>query len=121
VLCDRFTDASYAYQGGGRGLPVETIRTLETLVQGPLRPDLTVLLDLPPALGLERAGGRSAPDRFERESLAFFQRVRAANLERAAADPARIRVLDASRPVAEVCHRIDALLAPWMAAERVAE
>jgi dTMP kinase len=102
VLCDRFTDATYAYQGGGRGLDGGLIQTLEQLVQGSLRPHLTLLLDLPGCLGLERAGRRSAPDRFEGENLAFFERVRAAYLAIAAAQPQRVRVIDAGRPLAQV-------------------
>lgn len=97
VLCDRFTDATYAYQGGGRGLPTERIAALEQYVQGGLRPDLTVLLDVPVALGLQRAGARGSPDRFEQERADFFERVRGAYLERAAAEPGRVRVVDASR------------------------
>lgn len=102
VLCDRFTDATYAYQGGGRGLDPACIAQLESLVQGELRPDLTLLLDLPVAVGLARAGRRSDPDRFERESAAFFERVRAAYLERARAEPLRYRVIDAAQPLARV-------------------
>ncbi len=102
VLCDRFTDASYAYQGGGRGLDTEPVRILEALVQGDLRPDLTLLLDLPVKTGLSRAGQRSAPDRFEQEDLDFFERVRAAYRERAAAEPGRFRVVDASRELEQV-------------------
>jgi dTMP kinase len=102
VLCDRFTDATYAYQGGGRGLDAERIGLLEELIQGRLRPDLTLLFDLPAALGMARAGRRSEPDRFESEALGFFERVRAAYLSRAAAEPTRMRVIDASRPLGEV-------------------
>ena len=102
VLCDRFTDATWAYQGGGRGLPLEDIETLETLVHGDLQPDLTVLLDLPVEQGMERAGKRSLADRFEQESMAFFQRVRAAYLERAARSPERFVVIDASGDQANV-------------------
>ena len=98
VVCDRFTDASYAYQGGGRELGEAPIAVLEQLVQGGLRPDLTLVLDLEPRLGLERIGGRSTLDRFEREQLAFFERVRAVYRKRAAADPARCRLLDAGQP-----------------------
>ncbi|MDP4916217.1 MAG: dTMP kinase, partial [Haliea sp.] len=76
VICDRFTDASYAYQCGGRGMSAASVRTLETLVQGELRPDYTLLLDAPVETGLERARGRGELDRFEQEELAFFQRVR---------------------------------------------
>ncbi len=105
VICDRFTDATYAYQGGGRGVPIEQIRELEAMVQGALRPDLTVLLDAPVANALARARTRNAgavEDRFEREQSEFFERVRAAYLTRAAADPARIAVVDATRSVDEI-------------------
>ncbi len=101
VLCDRFTDASYAYQGGGRGIATEKIAALETWVQGDLRPDLCFILDVPIELGLQRARGRGALDRFEREQQSFFQRVRQTYLDRAAASPAHYRVIDAS-PSAEV-------------------
>ncbi len=110
VLCDRFTDATYAYQGGGRGLPRERIGQLETWVQGELRPDLTLLLDVPVALGLKRAGDRSAPDRFEQEEVAFFERVRQAYLERARAEPDRYRVVDAAQPLSEVQQQLDRAL-----------
>ncbi len=102
VLSDRFTDASYAYQGGGRAMGRAPVETLETLVQGRLRPDLTLLLDVPPAVGLARVGARGDTDRFEREALAFFERARAAYLERAADAPERYRVIDTDRPVTEV-------------------
>jgi dTMP kinase len=102
VLCDRFTDATFAYQGFGRGISRERIRVLERWVQRDRRPDLTLLLDVPVALGLDRAGKRSAPDRFERETLAFFERVREGYLAMADAEPARFRVIDASRPLADV-------------------
>jgi len=96
VLCDRFTDATYAYQGGGRGVPMDRIRVLEEWVQGELRPDHTLLLDMPVADGLQRAGARSEPDRFEQEQHAFFERVRETYLARAHAEPTRIHVIDAS-------------------------
>lgn len=96
VLCDRFTDASYAYQGGGRGVPVERIATLEQWATGGLTPDLTLLLDLPVATGRARAAGRGEADRIEIEADAFFERVRAAYRARAAAQPERFRVIDAS-------------------------
>ncbi|BAO44361.1 dTMP kinase [Thiolapillus brandeum] len=102
VLCDRFTDASYAYQGGGRGMDVERIRQLENWVQGDMRPDLTLLMDLPVELGLARAGKRSSPDRFESEALEFFERVRNAYLEIAGNEPQRVAVIDASRTLEEV-------------------
>jgi len=102
VLCDRFTDASYAYQGGGRGIARDRIRVLEQWVQGRLRPDLTLLLDLPVDMGLERAEKRSEPDRFEREADAFFGRVRDAYLQIAADEPERVRLVDASLPLPQV-------------------
>lgn len=102
VLCDRFTDASWAYQGGGRGQPAEFIAMLEQGVQGPLQPDLTLLLDLPVAVGLQRMASRGEADRIEQESLDFFERVRAAYLQRAQQFPRRFRVIDASRDVAGV-------------------
>lgn len=102
VVCDRFTDASRAYQGGGRGLPASAINTLAELVQGELRPDLTLLLDVPLDVSAERQAGRGQRDRFEQESVDFFQRVRQAYLDLAAHDPRRIRLIDASRPLAAV-------------------
>ncbi len=95
VICDRFTDATYAYQGGGRGIAEARIATLETWVQNTLQPDVTFLLDMPVAAGLERASKRSAPDRFEQEKLAFFERVRAAYLARAKKYSGRFRVINA--------------------------
>lgn len=110
VVCDRFTDATYAYQGGGRGLPTERIAQLEQWVQGELRPDLTLLLDVPVPVGLSRAQNRGEPDRFEAEQHAFFERVREAYLAAARREPERIRVIDASRSAAEVTRAIiDAL------------
>ncbi len=102
VLCDRFTDASFAYQGGGRGIDPVRIRVLEQWVHADLQPDLTLLLDLPVNQGLERAGRRSQPDRFEAEEQAFFERVRRAYLERARAEPERIRIIDAGQELAAV-------------------
>ncbi|MCU7931344.1 MAG: dTMP kinase [Candidatus Thiodiazotropha sp. (ex Codakia rugifera)] len=96
VLCDRFTDASFAYQGAGRGISAERIATLQQFVQGALRPDLTLLLDLPVERGLERAGKRSDPDRFESEAQLFFEKVRTGYLQIAAREPDRVRVIDAS-------------------------
>ncbi|MEJ2400293.1 MAG: dTMP kinase [Xanthomonadales bacterium] len=107
VLCDRFTDATWAYQGGGRGLPATQIATLERLVHGDLQPDLTLLLDLPVETGLTRAARRSASDRFESESVAFFERVRQAYLERAAAEPQRFVVIDAAPQPAKVWAQIE--------------
>lgn len=106
VLCDRFTDATYAYQGGGRGIDNDRIAQLENWVQGELRPDVTLLLDVPVALGMERAANRSEPDRFEQEKLAFFERVRATYLARAEADPDRYRIIDASLALEDVQDQI---------------
>jgi len=102
VICDRFTDATFAYQGGGRGEPSERIETLERWVHGGLQPDLTILLDADPEIGLARAEARGNSDRFERERLEFFRRVRAAYLARAEQFPARFVVVDAARPLSEV-------------------
>ncbi len=109
VICDRFTDATFAYQGGGRQLGAEPIRELETLVQGSLRPDLTILLDAPVDAALARAAARNAggaADRFERERAEFFERVRNAYLARAAAEPNRIALVDATQSVEDVSARI---------------
>ncbi|WP_448681951.1 dTMP kinase [Pseudomonas nicosulfuronedens] len=110
VLCDRFTDATYAYQGGGRGLPVERIAQLENFVQGGLRPDLTLVFDLPVEIGLSRAAARGRLDRFEQEGRTFFDAVRNTYLDRARAEPARYHILDAAQSLAEVQHDLDALL-----------
>lgn len=110
VLCDRFTDASYAYQGGGRGVPEARIAILESFVQGDLRPDLTLVFDLPVEVGLARAAARGRLDRFEQEGQVFFEAVRQAYLRRAASDPARYRLVDAGRPLDEVQCSLDALL-----------
>jgi len=110
VLCDRFTDASYAYQGAGRGMAQERIATLERFVQGDLRPDLTLLLDLPVELGLARAGGRSRPDRFESEAREFFERVRQGYLRIAAREPQRVKVIDAGPPLVQVQRQIESVL-----------
>ena len=98
VLCDRFTDASYAYQGGGRGVDAASIAELERIATGGLKPDLTLLLDLPVAHGRARASQRSDADRIEAERDDFFERVRTAYLARAQAEPQRFRVIDASQP-----------------------
>ncbi len=110
VLCDRFTDATYAYQGGGRGLPVERIAQLERFVQGDLRPDLTLVFDLPVEIGLSRAAARGRLDRFEQEGRAFFESVRNTYLDRARAEPARYHILDAAQTLAEVQRDLDSLL-----------
>jgi dTMP kinase len=105
VICDRFTDATYAYQGGGRQLSAEPIRELESMVQGARRPDLTILLDAPVETAMARAAARNAgaaADRFERERSEFFERVRNMYLARAAAEPNRIALIDAMQSVDEV-------------------
>jgi dTMP kinase len=111
VICDRFTDATYAYQGGGRGVPMQTIATLEHLVQQGLKPDLTVLLDAPVELALNRArsrNGTAGPDRFEREQVEFFDRVRRGYAALAAENPERIRVIDSAADVETVRGRVRA-------------
>ena len=112
VVCDRFTDATYAYQGGGRGIEEERIAVLERWVQKGLHPDLTLFLDVPVETSLNRARLRGAlPDRFERESIGFKEAVRTAYLNRALADPGRIRLIDARRPVEAVRQEIEKILA----------
>lgn len=110
VLCDRFTDATWAYQGGGRDLPREDIATLERLVHGDLQPNLTLLLDLPVEQGLQRASRRGAADRFEEESAEFLERVREAYLERAAAAPQRFVLVDAAGSVETVWAQVERAL-----------
>jgi dTMP kinase len=113
VICDRFIDATYAYQGGGRGLQPDHIRQLEIMVQGARSPDLTVLLDAPVAQALHRARLRNSgavTDRFESERADFFARVRSVYHARAAAEPGRMAVIDAGRPIDEVAARIMELL-----------
>lgn len=102
VLCDRFTDATFAYQGTGRGVDPEGLAKLEQWVQGELRPDCTILFDLPAAVARARSAGARPPDRFEAEEEAFFERVRRGYLARAAAHPTRFRIIDAARPAPEV-------------------
>lgn len=118
VLCDRFTDATYAYQGGGRGLDEHRIAMLEDWVQGDLRPDLTLIMDLPVEQGMERAGNRSAPDRFESEAFSFFERVRLRYLEIAAANPKRVHVIDASRSLEDVSDAIATVVGDFIDANR---
>jgi len=118
VLSDRFTDASYAYQGGGRGQPRERIAELERWAASGLQPDLTLLLDLPVGEGLARARGRGPVDRIEMESVEFFERVRAAYRVRAASAPARFRVIDASQPLDAVLAQVDRVMAEFLAAQR---
>jgi len=119
VLCDRFTDATFAYQGGGHGVPLDRIRTLEQWIHGDCQPNLTLLFDVPTPVSRERlaraqAEGR-ALDKFEREAGAFFERVRAAYLERARENPRRFRIVDSTRPLevvrAELSTHLRALMA----------
>jgi dTMP kinase len=114
VLCDRFTDATYAYQGGGRGIETSIIAALEMLVQGDFRPDLTLLLDVPVAVGLARAGKRGALDRFEQEQVDFFDRVRMCYLDMAREHPARYRVIDAAQPLDQVQQELAAVLTNFL-------
>lgn len=114
VLCDRFIDATYAYQGGGRGRPLETIAALERLVLGGALPGFTLLLDVPVETGMARAAARGEPDRFEREQIAFFERIRDAYLARAAADPGRIQVIDAGQPLPAVQQDISTALSSYL-------
>jgi dTMP kinase len=119
VLCDRFTDATYAYQGGGHGVAMERIAALETWVQGDLRPDLTLLLDVPVSTGLERAATRhSAPDRFESRERDYLERVRQTYLVRAEREPQRVCVIDASQTVERVEHDIEVVLQEFFRASR---
>jgi len=115
VLSDRFTDATYAYQGAGRGMDMASIATLERLVQGELKPDLTLLLDVPVEIGIARARARSVPDRFESEQLQFFEAVRSQYLQRARHEPDRFAVIDATpelvvvqQQLAEVLDQLEA-------------
>lgn len=122
VICDRFTDATYAYQGYGRGMPADHIRYLEEWLQEDLRPDLTVLLDLPVATGLARTDGRGGPDRFEAEADDFFERVRQGYLEMARAEPERFRLVDATRTREAVREQAGQVLDEYLAgAARQAE
>jgi dTMP kinase len=110
VISDRFVDASFAYQGGGRGLPWSHIETLEHWVLEGLLPDVTILLDATPELGLMRAKHRGPHDRIEQEKVDFFERVRAGYLIRADRDPKRFRVIDASKPLNEVQSQVEKIL-----------
>ena len=106
VLSDRFTDATYAYQGGGRGIAQARIGALEEWVQGSLRPDLTLLLDVPVEAGMARIAKRGQPDRFERENREFFQRIRDNYLQRSTAEPRRFRRIDAGAPLEQVSREV---------------
>lgn len=115
VLCDRFTDASYAYQGGGRGLPMSDIAQLESLVQGSLQPTLTLWLDAPVEIGLQRAAARNELDRFEQEKVEFFNKVRAVYQQRAELYPQRYRRIDANVPLEQVQAQLKAVLSYFVA------
>lgn len=115
VLCDRFTDATYAYQGGGRGISDERIAELEQWVQQGLKPDLTLLLDLPVKIGLQRAGQRSTPDRFESENIAFMERMRSSYLDIARREPDRVKIIDSAQSLDNVLQQIDHVLNPILA------
>jgi len=110
IVCDRFADASYAYQGGGRQLGAETVAKVEQLVLKDLQPDLTLLFDMPVELGMTRVAGRGEADRFEVESVRFFERVRKAYLQRAAANPERFRIIDASQDQEQVWNQVETIL-----------
>ncbi|NIA26971.1 MAG: dTMP kinase [Desulfobulbaceae bacterium] len=111
VVCDRFVDASRAYQGGGRGLPMQDIDQIAALVLGDLKPDVTILLDAPVEIGMSRADKRGAPDRIETERTAFFERVRECYLSLAASDPERFVVVDATEDMATVRDNIESIVA----------
>ena len=110
VICDRFTDATYAYQGGGRGIDSQKIAILEQLVQGDRRPDMTLLLDIDPEVGMARARGRGRLDRIEQETMDFFHRVRESYLNQAKANPERYAIIDASRSIEQVTQQISEVL-----------
>ncbi|WP_020210568.1 dTMP kinase [Gilvimarinus chinensis] len=114
VLCDRFTDATFAYQGSGRGLDTQLIANLEQQVQGDVRPDLTLVLDIEPEVGLARASARAELDRFEQESLAFFQRVRQGYRQRIKAAPERYALIDAGQTLDAVQGDIERVLASML-------
>ena len=114
IVCDRFTDATYAYQGGGHALAHETIAELERLVLGDFRPDLTLVFDVPVAVARQRLAKGRTLDKFEREQSEFFTRVRNAYLERARAEPGRLRVVDTTRARAEVRAELETIVAPLL-------
>jgi len=118
VLCDRFTDATYAYQGAGRGIARERIAVLEQWVQGDFQPDITILFDLPVELGMQRAGRRGELDRFEQEHVSFFEAVRAGYLDRANEYPRRFRVIDASLELPAVQRQLDSVIEELLARHR---
>ncbi len=111
VLSDRFTDATFAYQGGGRGLPRDKLETLERWVQGGFQPDLTVLFDVPPETASERRGAVRSPDKFESETEAFFERTRAEYLRRADEAPYRFAIIDATQSIERIRKTLDEIIA----------
>ncbi len=111
IVCDRFVDATYAYQGGGHGVPQETIAQLEHVALGDFRPDLTLVFDVPVEVGRERLSGSRTPDKFERQTAEFFARVRASYLQRARAEPLRMRVIDGTRSPEAIRAELIALVA----------
>jgi dTMP kinase len=111
VLSDRFTDATYAYQCGAKGVPATKIKILEQWVQSELQPDVTLLFDVPVEVSMQRLAATRVPDKFEREDADFFSRIRQAYLQRAQENPARFRIIDASVPLTEVITNVEAILA----------
>ena len=114
VICDRFTDATFAYQGSARGLSSELISTLEQLVQGGRQPDAVILMDLEPHIGMKRAKSRGALDRFEQEQNHFYERVRSGYLARVQENPARYTVIDAEQELESVYNELDRLVERWV-------
>jgi dTMP kinase len=110
VLSDRFTDATYAYQSGAKGLTASKIEALEQWVQGEFQPDLTLLFDVPVEVSVERLRAARSPDKFERENAAFFSRIRLAYLQRASANPNRFRIIDANKPLDEVAKTVEIII-----------
>ena len=121
ILCDRFTDATYAYQGAGRNMGSDLIAKLEILVQGRLRPDLTLILDIPVEIGLKRASARSDPDRFELEQVEFFERVRRGYLGIAEQEPDRCKLIDAAQPLEQVQSQIVGVLEAFYESSEVSD
>ena len=114
ILCDRFTDASYAYQGGGRGIDASRINLLEKWVQGDLRPNLTLLFDLDVSIGMQRTKKRSDADRFEREEINFFEKIRNTYLERAKNEPQRFRIINSASSLESVKEQIITILKDFL-------
>ena len=111
VLSDRFTDATYAYQAGAKGVAFEKIAQLEAWVQGPLQPDITLLFDVPVEVSMQRLANAREPDKFERESADFFNKIRQIYLQRAQQNPHRFRIIDANRPLSEVKQSVEEIIA----------